>query len=132
MALLDAWALALGLAEGRSLAEALRIAAGRRAGHVRLYQWLTAAFTPMYQSSAAMPAAIRDRVLAPLSRVWPGPTVQGWMVTGLFGAPLGELGLRLPDYEALGATTSSTSALASAPCQSNPPTTRATSCPLAS
>ena len=127
MALLDAWALAVGIEAAPSLAEGLRLAIGWRSGHVALYQALTAAFTPLYQSSARFPATIRDRGLAPVSRMWPVSKIQALLVTGLFGAPLAELGLSVPDYEALAPTASSTSALASALSQSNPPTTRATS-----
>jgi 2-polyprenyl-6-methoxyphenol hydroxylase-like FAD-dependent oxidoreductase len=127
MALLDAWALAVGIEAAPSLAEGLRLAIGWRSGHVALYQALTAAFTPLYQSSASFPAAIRDRALAPVSRLWPVGRIQALLVTGLFGAPLAELGLAVPDYGALAPTASSTSALASGLSQSNPPTTRATS-----
>lgn len=117
MALLDAWALALGLQTATTLPVALRHAHALRAEHVRLYQWLTALFTPLYQSDAALPAAIRDRLLAPLSRFWPVTRIQSSLVAGLFGAPLAVLGLEVPDYSAL-ASASSTSPRASALAQS--------------
>lgn len=117
MALLDAWALAEGLRLGRTLPEGLRQANALRAEHVRLYQVMTALFTPLYQSDAALPAAIRDRLLAPLSRVWPVTRIQSALMAGLFGAPLAVLGLEVPDYSAL-AKASSTSPRASAPAQS--------------
>lgn len=101
MALLDAWALAEGLAgEGPLEARLARAVALRRA-HVRLYQRLTAVFTPLYQSDAVFPALLRDMVLAPLSRVGPGPRIQAALVGGLAGDPLGRLGLAMPDYAAL-------------------------------
>ncbi len=98
MALLDAWALARALNEGGSLEARLATAVALRRSHVRLYQWLTALFTPAYQSDSVWPALIRDLILAPLSRVPPGPRVQTNMVSGLTGGPLGRLGLALPAY----------------------------------
>lgn len=103
MALLDAWALARGLAQENSLAHGLDAACALRRGHVRLYQRLTATFTPLYQSQSALPALVRDVVLAPLSRVWPGPGIQAALVAGLAGSPLGKLGLNMPDYAELAA-----------------------------
>ena len=101
MALLDAWALAKTLGRGAPLDSRLAAAADLRRSHVRLYQWLTALFTPAYQSDSAWPALIRDVVLAPLSRVPPGPRVQGNMVAGLTGDPFGKLGLAMPEYSNL-------------------------------
>lgn len=101
MALLDAWSLARGLAEGRTLNEKLRLAVGWRRDHVLLYQWVTALFTPLYQSSKSRYPAIRDRLLAPVSRIWPASAIQAQLMSGLFGFPLAPLGLSLPDYSAL-------------------------------
>jgi 2-polyprenyl-6-methoxyphenol hydroxylase-like FAD-dependent oxidoreductase len=98
MALLDAGALAKGLGTEGPLARRLAAAIALRRSHVRLYQWLTALFTPAYQSDSLWPALLRDVVLAPLSRVPPGPRVQAGMVSGLTGSPLGPLGLALPGY----------------------------------
>ena len=113
MALLDAWSLARGLAEGRTLAEGLRLAVGWRRDHVWLYQWVTRLFTPLYQSDSRYLPAIRDRVLAPLSRRWPAKGIQAQLMSGLFGFPLAPLGLGLPDYEALALNASRTSLAAS-------------------
>lgn len=104
MALLDAWALAQGLAQSGPLDRQLAHAIGLRRGHVRLYQWLTALFTPLYQSDAGLPALLRDHVLAPLSRIPPANRIQGLLVGGLAGAPLSRLGLDMPEYARLGAT----------------------------
>jgi len=101
MALLDAWALAQALASKGPLETRLAEAVALRRSHVRLYQWLTALFTPAYQSDSVWPALIRDLLLAPLSRVPPGPRVQANLVAGLTGSPLGALGLAFPDYAAL-------------------------------
>ena len=101
MALLDAFALAQAVAAGASVAQALAQFRRARLAHMRLYQWLTWAFTPPFQSSAAWPALIRDLVLAPASRVPPGPGLKALLVAGLAGARLEALGLPLPDYAAL-------------------------------
>ena len=129
MALLDAWALAAGLREGRTMAEGLRLARSWRSGHVALYQAVTALFTPLYQSDSAWHAAVRDRVLAPLSRIPPATRIQSALMSGLFGWPLGMLGLSPPDYDAIA---SSIAPLTSGSAQSRSPTTRHTSLPLAS
>jgi len=96
MALLDAWALARALGGTGPLAARLAAAIGLRRSHIRLYQGLTALFTPAYQSDSVWPALIRDVVLAPLSRIPPGPGIQANMVSGLTGGPLGPLGLDVP------------------------------------
>jgi 2-polyprenyl-6-methoxyphenol hydroxylase-like FAD-dependent oxidoreductase len=96
MALLDAWALAAALDSDRPLEARLALAVDRRRSHVRLYQWLTALFTPAYQSDSMWPALLRDVLLAPLSRVPPGPRVQAELVSGLAGNPLARLGLSWP------------------------------------
>ncbi len=102
MALLDAFALAKSLQEDRPIPETLARFRSTRAGHVRLYQWLTWAFTPPFQSSAAWPAVLRDLLLAPASRIPPGPRVKALLVAGMAGSPLTRLGLRMPDYAMLG------------------------------
>jgi len=93
MALLDAWALAVALADNRTLDEALRVAVSMRRGHVQLYQWLTALFTPVYQSDSRTLPFIRDRIVGPLSKLWPATWIQAAMVSGLIGKPLRTLGL---------------------------------------
>ena len=106
MALLDAWGLARGIEEGRTLDEKLRLAISWRHDHVWLYQWVTRLFTPLYQSETNWHPAIRDRLLAPLSQIWPTSRIQAQLMSGLFGFPLGPLGLTLPDYDALSASAS--------------------------
>ena len=129
MALLDAWALAAGLREGRTVAEGLRLSRGWRSGHVALYQAVTALFTPLYQSDTSWHAAVRDRILAPLSRVPPVTRIQSALVSGLFGWPLAVLGLAPPDYEAIA---SPMAPRTSGSPQSRSPVTRQTSLPAAS
>jgi len=101
MALLDAWALAKALRETDGVAASLARFISLRRAHVRLYQWLTWLFTPLYQSESAFPAILRDIFLAPLSRVGLGPRIQVRLVAGLAGNPLRPLGLELPNYRVL-------------------------------
>ena len=93
MALLDAWALAKGLAEADSVDQGIRRAIALRRRHVRVYQWLTALFTPVYQSDGRLLPFIRDRLVGPLSKLWPATTIQAAMVSGLVADPLRPLGL---------------------------------------
>lgn len=65
MALLDALALSHALRAG--LNEALPDYAAMRRWHVRIYQGMSAAFTPMYQSGSRSLPVLRDLVLAPCS-----------------------------------------------------------------
>jgi 2-polyprenyl-6-methoxyphenol hydroxylase-like FAD-dependent oxidoreductase len=93
MALLDAWALAKALREGGGLNRALDRAAAMRRFHVRLYQALSALFTPAYQSDSRLLPFIRDRIVPPFGRRWPATWIQAAMVAGTFGGPLAPLGL---------------------------------------
>ncbi len=101
MALLDAWALAEGMQMDAPLDQRFARAVSLRKGHIQLYQGLTALFTPVYQSDARWPSFLRDHVLTPLSRIWPGGAIQAFLISGLFGAPLDRLKLPMPDYERL-------------------------------
>jgi len=94
MALLDAWALAVALGRNASIADALREAINQRRRHVAIYQWLTWLFTPVYQSDSRVLPFLRDRLVGPLSRLWPATTIQAAMVAGLVANPLPRLGLR--------------------------------------
>ena len=93
MALLDAWALARGLREEASVADALARIVQLRSGHVRLYQAMSALFTPVYQSDSRLLPLVRDLVVGPLSKRWPATWLQAAMVSGLIGRPLQRLGL---------------------------------------
>jgi salicylate hydroxylase len=94
MALLDAYALALALREApEDLPSALARYARLRTGHVRLYQTMSALFTPVYQSDGRVLPFLRDRLVGPLSKAWPVNQLQAGMVSGLIGAPLRPLGL---------------------------------------
>ncbi|WP_084583217.1 FAD-dependent oxidoreductase [Sphingomonas azotifigens] len=93
MALLDAWALAQGLSQGGDIDEGVRQCIRLRRRHVLMYQWLTALFTPVYQSDSRLLPLIRDRVVGPLAKLWPVTAIQASMVSGLVGHPLEPLGL---------------------------------------
>lgn len=60
---------------------------------MRLYQAMSRAFTPVYQSDGRVLPFIRDRLVGPLSKVWPATRLQAAMVSGLVGSPLRALGL---------------------------------------
>lgn len=110
MALLDAFALARGIANGDAIQDGLHRAVGLRSRHVKLYQALTRAATPLYQSDSVWHALLRDFLLTPMGRIPPGPGIQARLVSGLVGDPLGRLGLPLPDYTILTARNETASA----------------------
>ncbi len=101
MALLDALSLALALRHrpGRvgdpSLDQALAAHVRARRWHLRLYQTISAAFTPQYQSDSRILPALRDYFFAPVSRIWPLPTVLSALVSGDVLPPIA--GSRFPD-----------------------------------
>ncbi|WP_119392497.1 FAD-dependent oxidoreductase [Taklimakanibacter lacteus] len=69
MALLDVKALAEAFTERTGLDEALALYAKKRRCHVRLYQLMSAVFTPFYQSDSLILPGLRDWLVAPMSRV---------------------------------------------------------------
>ena len=93
MALLDAYALACGLRQAGDVAGGLAAAVALRRRHVAVYQALTALFTPVYQSDSRVLPLLRDRLVGPLSRLWPATRIQAAMVSGLIGDPLTPLAL---------------------------------------
>jgi 2-polyprenyl-6-methoxyphenol hydroxylase-like FAD-dependent oxidoreductase len=93
MALMDAYALALALRSATDIDAAIGRTIALRRRHVRLYQALTAVFTPVYQSDGQLLPFVRDRLVGPLSRLWPATRIQAAMVSGLVGDPLKGLGL---------------------------------------
>lgn len=94
MALLDAYGLVKALHGEADIARALRRFLKLRAGHVRLYQLMTWAFTPVYQSDSTALPWLRDWLAAPLLRLWPAPPMLAGLVAGGFGAPLKKLRLK--------------------------------------
>lgn len=93
MALLDAWALAMGLESAATVDAGIAAAVRLRRRHVLLYQWLTDLFTPVYQSDSRLLPFVRDRLVGPVSRLWPVTAIQAAMVSGLVGNPLKPLAL---------------------------------------
>lgn len=93
MALLDAMALSQSL--HLPLDEALPRYAAMRRWHVRIYQAMSAAFTPMYQSDSKLLPVLRDLLLAPSSGIPPLPRLLTALVSGDMIPPLA--GSRFPD-----------------------------------
>lgn len=81
MALLDAYALASALAQYPPDA-ALPAYVQARRNHVMLYQALSWAFTPMYQSHSKLLPLLRDWVLAPMSQLPPVAAMLTSLVKG--------------------------------------------------
>jgi len=94
MALLDAHALALALTYEQNIPVALRHYAGARRWHVRVYQAMSWAFTPQYQSDSLLLPKLRDRLFFPLSQVGPVPSILTRLVCGNLLPPLGSLTAR--------------------------------------
>ena len=82
MALLDAQALWGALQQNHHLPDALACYVKARRWHVALYQAMSWAFTPMYQSHSTVLPALRDHVLAPLSQVPPLARILSKLVCG--------------------------------------------------
>lgn len=90
MALLDALALSRALAT-RPVAAALPAYARARRLHTKIYQAMSWAFTPMYQSDSKILPVIRDRALFPISQIPPTPRILTSLVCGTMVSPIGRL-----------------------------------------
>jgi 2-polyprenyl-6-methoxyphenol hydroxylase-like FAD-dependent oxidoreductase len=88
MALLDAAALATAFASEVTTTAALARYVRLRRNHVRLYQAISAVFTPFYQSGSRLLPYLRDHLAGPLSRVPPAPKLLAALVAGSIGNPL--------------------------------------------
>ena len=64
-----------------------------RRRHVRVFQALSFAFTPFYQSDSTVLPFIRDRLVATIARIPPGPQFLASMVAGTLVDPFGPIGL---------------------------------------
>ena len=93
MALLDALALAEALRTGGT-GDPLAAYAAMRRWHVRIYQGMSWAFTPQYQSDSQLLPWLRDRVMMPVSRIPPVPRILTRLVGGDLIPPLA--GVRFP------------------------------------
>lgn len=90
MALLDALALSRALAT-RPLEKALPAYARARRLHTKIYQAMSWAFTPMYQSDSRVLPILRDRLLFPISQIPPTPRILTSLVCGTMVSPIGRL-----------------------------------------
>ena len=93
MALLDAYAFATAVEEGNSLSEALARYHALRRRHVALYQAMSWAFTPAYQSDSRILPWLRDHLTSPAANL---PAAGGFiaaLVAGFLYNPLESLGL---------------------------------------
>ncbi|SFR58673.1 FAD-dependent oxidoreductase [Litoreibacter janthinus] len=90
MAMLDASALAKALAQ-YPLLDALPAYAMARRWHVRIYQAMSWAFTPQYQSDSRILPALRDRALFPVSQIPPVPKILTRLVRGDMIPPMASL-----------------------------------------
>ncbi|WP_050475871.1 FAD-dependent oxidoreductase [Herbaspirillum rhizosphaerae] len=99
MALLDARALSHALTRSPDVASALSRYAASRRMHVQTFQALSAAFTPFYQSDSVLLPFIRDRFVAPLSKVSPGPQLLASMVAGTLVDPFKSIGLQERNWQ---------------------------------
>lgn len=91
MALLDAMALSEALRFERDIPTALLHYARARRWHVWIYQAMSWAFTPQYQSDSRWLPKLRDHALFPLSQIGPVPRVLTHLVCGNLIPPLGSL-----------------------------------------
>jgi 2-polyprenyl-6-methoxyphenol hydroxylase-like FAD-dependent oxidoreductase len=98
MALLDARALYHALETGRDVTDVLERYAKARRWHMRLFQALSAAFTPFYQSDSAALAFIRDRLVSTIARIPPAPRFLASMVAGTVIDPFSSIGLTETDW----------------------------------
>ncbi|RVA49082.1 FAD-dependent monooxygenase [Mesorhizobium sp. M7A.F.Ca.US.001.01.1.1] len=100
MALLDAAALSHALARAPNVEAALEAYARARRWHVRIFQALSLAFTPFYQSDSVALPFIRDRLVATVAKIPPAPQFLASMVAGTVIDPFKRIGLveaRWPD-----------------------------------
>ncbi|RAZ88243.1 FAD-dependent monooxygenase [Mesorhizobium hawassense] len=102
MALLDAAALGHALAQVSGVDEALGIYARARRWHVRVFQALSLSLTPFYQSDSAALPFVRDRMVAALAGIPPGPQFLAAMVAGTVIDPFRRIGLAEFQWPAAG------------------------------
>ena len=96
MALLDARALYLGLRDHADVQRAVARYAALRRWHVRLYQALSAMFTPFYQSDSRVLPVVRDLFVSVIARIPPAPQFLAAMVAGSLLSPIRTLELEKP------------------------------------
>lgn len=87
MALLDAYALSEAVAATRDPGEAVVMYAKARRYHVRIYQTLSRAFTPVYQSDSTVLPFLRDWLFAPVAGLPLVPKLIARVVSGTLLPP---------------------------------------------
>ena len=100
MALLDAAALAHALKQTSDLNAALEAYVRARRWHVRLFQALSYAFTPFYQSDSTVMPFLRDRLVATVAKLPPAPQMLASIVAGTLLDPFARAGLKEADWVA--------------------------------
>ena len=85
MALIDVMALTHALQNNTDLQTALAAYAKARRWHVKLYQAMSATFTPFYQSDSKLLPMIRDYLVAGISRLPPAQRLLATLVSGKLG-----------------------------------------------
>ncbi|PHQ68392.1 MAG: hypothetical protein COB92_00195 [Robiginitomaculum sp.] len=93
MALLDSFALVEAMKHNQDLSSAMYQFQKYRSYHVRLYQILARAFTPVYQSDSQVLPFLRDIFVPKIAQIWPFPKLMALMVAGKMGRPLKRLDL---------------------------------------
>jgi 2-polyprenyl-6-methoxyphenol hydroxylase-like FAD-dependent oxidoreductase len=101
MALLDAAALAHAVKTAPSVEDALAAYAQARRWHVRVFQELSYAFTPFYQSDGTALPFIRDTLVATIARLPPAPQFLASLVAGTVVDPFKALALSEVDWREL-------------------------------
>ena len=101
MALLDARALAHALSKEVSLKEAFENYAASRRMHLRLFQALSLALTPFYQSDSRIIPVLRDILMSTVAKIPPMPALLSRLVCGTLVDPFGKIGLRECDLLSL-------------------------------
>jgi 2-polyprenyl-6-methoxyphenol hydroxylase-like FAD-dependent oxidoreductase len=99
MALLDARALAHAIGTTDSIPDALDAYAASRRWHMRSFQWLSAAFTPFYQSDSRSLPFVRDHLVSQLVKVPPAPKLLAEMVAGTLIDPFKSIGLTETNWQ---------------------------------
>ncbi|WP_457585707.1 FAD-dependent monooxygenase [Ensifer canadensis] len=112
MALIDAATLAHALSLTDNIDAALAAYGRARRNHMALFQMLSLAFTPFYQSDSAALAWLRDRLVATIARMPPAPALLASIVSGTLIDPFAAAGLKECNWRAVRAQPVAESALA--------------------
>lgn len=103
MALIDAATLAHALSHTDDIDAALAAYGRARRNHMALFQMLSLAFTPFYQSDSTALAWLRDRLVATIARIPPAPALLASIVSGTLIDPFAAAGLEECDWSAVAA-----------------------------